>query len=187
MLQGQSSTITGTYAGQFVMEGFVRLACPLWVRNLISRSIAVVPSLCVVLLAGAEGANYLVVFSSVVLSMHLPFALIPLLKFTDSPLKMGKLKNSRHVSWLLWTLSSIVVIANASLVYINVVSPLLASSTTGLEQAGKVGIVLLCCGLYGGLGFYLMVIPVRNRVELPEGLEEIKTGPSEALDAPFLS
>ena len=186
-MQGQSSTITGTYAGQFVMEGFVRLACPLWVRNLISRSIAVVPSLVVVLLAGAEGANYLVVFSSVVLSMHLPFALIPLLRFTDSPLKMGKLKNSRQISWLLWTLSSIVVIANAALVYINVVSPMVSSSSTGLEQAWKVGIVLLCCALYGSLGFYLMVIPVKKRVELPEGLEELKTGPSEALDAPFLT
>ncbi|CAI5472337.1 unnamed protein product [Closterium sp. Yama58-4] len=86
---GQSSTVTGTYAGQYVMQGFIELRISTWLRNLITRLIAIVPALLVALLFGANGASLLIILCSIVSSFGLPFALIPLLKFTSTTLKMG--------------------------------------------------------------------------------------------------
>ncbi|CAI5500126.1 unnamed protein product [Closterium sp. Naga37s-1] len=86
---GQSSTVTGTYAGQYVMQGFIELRISTWLRNLITRLIAIVPALLVALLFGAQGASLLIILCSIVSSFGLPFALIPLLKFTSTTLKMG--------------------------------------------------------------------------------------------------
>ena len=98
LASGQSSTVTGTFAGQYVMQGFIHLSLPMWARNLVSRLVAILPALYVSRAFGAKGANDLIVFSSVVLSLHLPLALVPLLKLTDSPLKMGNCANHRHWS-----------------------------------------------------------------------------------------
>ncbi|KVH99588.1 Natural resistance-associated macrophage protein [Cynara cardunculus var. scolymus] len=82
LASGQSSTITGTYAGQFIMQGFLDLKMRKWLRNLITRCIAITPSLIVSIIGGSSGAGRLIIIASMILSFELPFALIPLLKFT---------------------------------------------------------------------------------------------------------
>ncbi|XP_052486916.1 metal transporter Nramp5 isoform X2 [Gossypium raimondii] len=94
LASGQSSTITGTYAGQFIMQGFLNLKMKKWVRNLMTRCIAITPSLIVSIIGGSQGAGRLIIIASMILSFELPFALIPLLKFSSSSTKMGPYKNS---------------------------------------------------------------------------------------------
>ncbi|XP_002284550.1 metal transporter Nramp6.1 isoform X1 [Vitis vinifera] len=101
---GQSSTITGTYAGQYIMQGFLNLKMKRWLRNLMTRCIAITPSLIVSIISGSAGAGRLIIIASMILSFELPFALIPLLKFSSSSTKMGPHKNSIYVivfSWIL--------------------------------------------------------------------------------------
>ncbi|XP_058097453.1 metal transporter Nramp6.2-like [Magnolia sinica] len=101
---GQSSTITGTYAGQYIMQGFLDLKMKKWTRNLMTRCIAITPSLVVSIISGPSGAAKLIIIASMILSFELPFALIPLLKFSSSKTKMGPHKNSIYIiviSWLL--------------------------------------------------------------------------------------
>ncbi|KAJ4840539.1 Metal transporter Nramp5 [Turnera subulata] len=104
LASGQSSTITGTYAGQYIMQGFLDLKMRKWLRNLITRCIAITPSLIVSIIGGSSGAGRLIIIASMILSFELPFALIPLLKFSSSSTKMGPHKNSVFiiaVSWIL--------------------------------------------------------------------------------------
>ncbi|KAJ0789530.1 putative NRAMP family protein [Helianthus annuus] len=100
LASGQSSTITGTYAGQFIMQGFLDLKMKKWLRNLMTRCIAITPSLIVSIIGGSAGAGRLIVIASMILSFELPFALIPLLKFSSSATKMGPHKNSMIVSYI---------------------------------------------------------------------------------------
>ncbi|MFQ6642375.1 hypothetical protein Gotur_017687 [Gossypium turneri] len=99
LASGQSSTITGTYAGQFIMQGFLNLKMKKWVRNIMTRCIAITPSLIVSIIGGSQGAGRLIIIASMILSFELPFALIPLLKFSSSSTKMGPYKNSIIVSY----------------------------------------------------------------------------------------
>ncbi|KAF8031207.1 hypothetical protein BT93_D0420 [Corymbia citriodora subsp. variegata] len=104
LASGQSSTITGTYAGQYIMQGFLELKMKRWKRNLMTRCIAITPSLIVSIISGSSGAGRLIIIASMILSFELPFALIPLLKFSSSATKMGPHKNSIYIiviSWLL--------------------------------------------------------------------------------------
>ncbi|GER49162.1 metal transporter [Striga asiatica] len=104
LASGQSSTITGTYAGQFIMQGFLDLKMRKWLRNLMTRCIAITPSLIVSVIGGSSGAGRLIIIASMILSFELPFALIPLLKFSSTSTKMGPHKNSIYiivVSWIL--------------------------------------------------------------------------------------
>nr|GEX72020.1 metal transporter Nramp5-like [Tanacetum cinerariifolium] len=104
LASGQSSTITGTYAGQFIMQGFLDLKMRKWLRNLITRCIAITPSLVVSIIGGPSGAGRLIVIASMILSFELPFALIPLLKFSSSATKMGPHKNSMIIIVFSWVL-----------------------------------------------------------------------------------
>mmetsp|Transcript_6995 Transcript_6995/g.11128 ORF Transcript_6995/g.11128 Transcript_6995/m.11128 type:complete len:570 (-) Transcript_6995:548-2257(-) len=165
LASGQSSTITGTYAGQFVMQGFVELTMPLWARNLISRLVAIVPSLMVAIIAGPKGANELIVTASIVLSLHLPLALVPLLKFTDSPLKMGNCCNSRLVSALAWLLTAIVVVANMFLVWTSAIGPLVLHPKENLVQLASWTTAII---FYVSLLGYLTFAPVVRRSSLPD-------------------
>ncbi|EKX33503.1 hypothetical protein GUITHDRAFT_90722 [Guillardia theta CCMP2712] len=160
LASGQSSTITGTYAGQFVMEGFVEMSLPLWLRNLISRGIAIVPSLCVSIIAGPRGANDLCVIASIVLALHLPLALIPLLKFTDSRESMGDHRNSRMLSGVSWMLALMVIAANSSLTWNTVIDPMLQQDGYG---SWKFVVVVIIAALYVALLAYLMWRPVQKR------------------------
>ncbi|KAM3683067.1 hypothetical protein ACJW30_12G117000 [Castanea mollissima] len=104
LASGQSSTITGTYAGQFIMQGFLDLKMKKWIRNLMTRCIAITPSLIVSIIGGSNGAARLIIIASMILSFELPFALIPLLKFSSSATKMGPHKNSIYVIVISWIL-----------------------------------------------------------------------------------
>jgi manganese transport protein len=90
---GQSSTLTGTLAGQIVMEGFLRIRIRPWLRRLITRSLAIIPAAFVIALQGERGTYQLLILSQVILSLQLPFAIVPLVQFTSSRDKMGRFAN----------------------------------------------------------------------------------------------
>ncbi|TXK80367.1 Nramp family divalent metal transporter [Paenibacillus sp. N3.4] len=110
LASGQNSTITGTLAGQIVMEGFINLRISPWLRRMITRLIAVVPAFIVTWIAGSKGTGDLLLWSQVVLSLQLPFAVIPLVLFTSDKRKMGEFANRTWVKVLSW-LSTVVILA----------------------------------------------------------------------------
>ncbi len=109
LASGQNSSITGTLAGQIVMEGFIHLKVSPWLRRLITRSLAIIPTIIVVALNGERGTEKLLILSQVILSMQLSFAVIPLVIFTGDRAKMGEFVNPRWMKVLAW--STAVVIA----------------------------------------------------------------------------
>jgi manganese transport protein len=114
---GQSSTITGTLAGQVVMEGYLNLRIAPWLRRLLTRLIAIVPAYVVILIYGEGQTGELLVFSQVVLSLQLGFAVIPLIHFTSDKEKMGIFANKPLVKVAAWTAALIIVSLNIKLVY----------------------------------------------------------------------
>jgi manganese transport protein len=114
---GQSSTLTGTLAGQIVMEGFVKIRLRPYLRRLITRSIALLPAVAVISISGDQGTYKLLILSQVVLSLQLPFAIVPLVHFTSDKLKMGSFASRVWVKVLAWITSIIVIVLNGKLVY----------------------------------------------------------------------
>ncbi|KAK7402365.1 hypothetical protein VNO78_14569 [Psophocarpus tetragonolobus] len=112
LASGQSSTITGTYAGQYVMQGFLDLRLQPWIRNMLTRCLAIVPSLIVAVIGGSAGAGKLIIIASMILSFELPFALVPLLKFTSSKTKMGAHVNSTMISAVTWIIGTLIMAIN---------------------------------------------------------------------------
>jgi manganese transport protein len=115
LASGQNSTLTGTLAGQIVMEGFLNFRMRPWLRRLITRLIAIVPAVICAALYGESGTSRLLVLSQVVLSLQLPFAVIPLVMFTSDRKKMGEFANSRWVATLAWITTAIIVVLNLKL------------------------------------------------------------------------
>ena len=115
LASGLNSTVTATLAGQIVMEGFLRLRLPYWSRRLVTRGIAVVPVIAVTALYGDSGTTKLLILSQVILSMQLPFAVIPLVQFVSDKRRMGNFVISRPVAVLSWIVASIIVILNLKL------------------------------------------------------------------------
>jgi manganese transport protein len=113
LASGQNSTITGTLAGQIVMEGFLNIRLPAWLRRLITRLIAIVPAVIVTALYGEHGAGGLLILSQVILSLQLSFAVIPLVYFTSQRRKMGAFVNSRSLASLAWLVAAVIVGLNA--------------------------------------------------------------------------
>ena len=112
LASGQSSTLTGTLAGQIVMEGFLNIRLAPWLRRLITRLIAIVPAVCVIGYFGEDKTTDLLIWSQVILSMQLSFAVIPLLIFTGNRAKMGKFVNPLWIKILAWSSASIIVALN---------------------------------------------------------------------------
>ena len=112
---GQSSTITGTLAGQVVMEGFLDLRLPLWQRRLLTRGMALIPAMATVLLLGEGATNQLLVLSQVVLSLQLPFAAVPLVWFCGQARTMGNLRSPLALQLLSWLCIGTIVTINLSL------------------------------------------------------------------------
>ncbi len=117
LLAGQNATLTGTLAGQIVMEGFLMWRIRPWLRRIITRLAAVVPALLVVIYAGDRGAGQLLVLSQVILSMQLPFAIFPLIRFVSDRRKMGELVPGRAAMALAWTTGVIIAALNVWLLY----------------------------------------------------------------------
>jgi manganese transport protein len=115
LASGLNSTVTATLAGQIVMEGFLRLRIPNWARRLLTRGIAIVPVVIVTALYGERGTGQLLIFSQIVLSMQLPFAVIPLVMFVSDRKKMGSFAISRSFAALAWTVAGIILILNVKL------------------------------------------------------------------------
>ena len=117
LASGQNSTVTGTLAGQIVMEGFLDVRLPPWLRRLVTRAIAIVPAVVVVASAGDRGATDLLVLSQVVLSLQLPFAVIPLVALTGNRRIMGGFAAPRWLMALAWAIAAVIVGLNAYLLW----------------------------------------------------------------------
>ncbi len=116
LASGLNSTVTATLSGQIVMEGFIRLRMPPWARRLITRTIAIAPALVVTVLYGESGTARLLVLSQVMLSLQLPFAMVPLVLFTANREKMGGLAAPRWLTLTAWAITVLVVGLNLKLV-----------------------------------------------------------------------
>jgi manganese transport protein len=114
---GQSSTITGTLAGQIIMEGHINLRIEPWLRRLLTRVLAIVPAVFTIIYFGEAGLGSLIILSQVVLSLQLGFAVIPLIHFTSDKKRMGKFAISLKVKVLAWICAVLIVALNAKLVY----------------------------------------------------------------------
>lgn len=115
LASGLNSTVTATLAGQIVMEGFLRLRLPSWARRLITRGIAIVPVVIVTAIYGEKGTGQLLVLSQVILSMQLPFAVIPLVRFVSDRRKMGVFTINRWIAALAWLVAAVIVVLNVKL------------------------------------------------------------------------
>ena len=113
LASGQNSTITGTLAGQIVMEGFLNIRLPAWLRRFITRLIAIIPAVIVTVLYGEKGAGSLLILSQVILSLQLSFAVIPLVYFTGQRSKMGAFVNRPALAALSWAVAITIVALNA--------------------------------------------------------------------------
>lgn len=113
---GQSSTLCGTLAGQYVMEGFLDLRAPPLIRRLVTRLVAIVPALIVIAIMGDTGTYQLLIMCQVVLSLQLPFAIVPMIRFTNSRRRMGVFANSKLIGGLAWSAAAIAVCLNIAYV-----------------------------------------------------------------------
>ena len=115
LASGINSTVTATLAGQIVMEGFLRLRIAPWARRLLTRGIAIVPVVIVTAIYGEQGTARLLVLSQVVLSMQLPFAVVPLVMFVGDKARMGRLVAPRWLLTLAWVIAAVIVVLNVKL------------------------------------------------------------------------
>lgn len=158
---GQSSTVTGTLAGQIVMEGYLNLRIQPWVRRIITRLIAIVPAVIVILIYGEGVTGKLLILSQVILSLQLGFAIIPLIHFVSDKTKMKGFHISRVTQIAAWIIASIIVTLNAKLVYDEI--------TSWLESSNHpiflwLTVVPLAFGFLGLL-LYIVVKPFIARIK----------------------
>jgi manganese transport protein len=118
LASGQNSTLTGTLAGQIVMEGFLQIRLKPWIRRLVTRLIAILPAVLVIGIAGEGKLTALLILSQVVLSFQLPFAVIPLVRFTSDRAKMGEFANSRATAVIAWGVTAAILFFNAELLWL---------------------------------------------------------------------
>jgi manganese transport protein len=116
LASGQSSTLTGTLAGQIVMEGFLEIRLPRWMIRVITRGLAIIPAVIVAVLYGDRGTGELLVLSQVILALQLGFAVVPLVTFTSDKTKMGKFVNPLWLTALAWGITAIIISLNVYLV-----------------------------------------------------------------------
>ena len=143
---GQSSTITGTMAGQIVMEGYLRLRISPVLRRLLTRLVAVVPAVLVILIMGDRGVGKLLIFSQVLLSMQLAFAIIPLIYFVSDKSRMGAFTIKWPSKVIGWLIAAIVATLNLKLVYESIVDFTKTSNNSFLELliiVGGIGLLIL--------------------------------------------
>ncbi len=146
---GQSSTLTGTLAGQIVMEGYLKLKMAPWLRRLATRLLALVPAVAVIAVVGDESTQQLLVLSQVILSLQLSFAVIPLIHFTSSRKNMGEFASPPWVQALAWTTAVVIVGLNGKLVIEQVGDWTAALSASGLTLGPLPASWLLGGLLYG--------------------------------------
>lgn len=155
---GQSSTLTGTLAGQIVMEGFLHFKMRPFLRRLITRMVAIIPAVWVLATVGEGGTYQLLILSQVVLSLQLPFAILPLIHFTGNRNLMGDLTNKIWVRILAWIVATIIIALNIKLVF-DKASEALALSPSLLLRLG----VIVGATFLGGLLLYIALKPFLDR------------------------
>ncbi|GAA6614734.1 Nramp family divalent metal transporter [Scytonema sp. NUACC26] len=126
LASGQSSTLTATLAGQIVMEGFLRFRLPPWLRRLATRLLAIIPALIAIVFFGEQSTGRLLVFSQVVLSLQLSFAVVPLVMFTSDRQLMGEFVNPKWLKVVAWAIAAIIIALNAWLILQTVIGWLFA-------------------------------------------------------------
>lgn len=117
LASGQNSTLTGTMAGQIVMEGFLEIRLRPWMRRLLTRLVAIVPAVIVASIYGEQGIGQLLILSQVILSLQLSFAVVPLVQFTSEKVKMGRFVNSTKLKIAAWSISAIIISLNLYLLF----------------------------------------------------------------------
>lgn len=157
---GQSSTITGTLAGQIVMEGYLQLRIAPWVRRLMTRLIAVIPAVIVILVNGEENIDSLLVLSQVILSLQLGFAVIPLIHFTSDKRSMGKFAIKPFIIILASAIAAVLVYLNIRMV-VQQATEYFATSDSMFWKA----IIIIAGSLFVGLLLIAIIYPLRKRKE----------------------
>ena len=117
LASGQNSTITGTLAGQIVMEGFLNIRLPAWVRRMLTRLVAIVPAVFVTAWYGESGTAQLLTFSQVILSLQLPFAIVPLIQFTSDRKLMAELVAPRWLTVTAYLIAALIISLNIKLIF----------------------------------------------------------------------
>ena len=159
---GQSSTITGTLAGQIVMEGYLSLRMNPWLRRLLTRLLAIIPAVAVILIYGDKELDKLLILSQVILSLQLGFAIIPLIHFVSDKKKMGTFVIKRWTQILSWIVASILVYLNLKMLTEQAVD----FFTTSDSLVGKILIILFGLG-FSGLLVYVVIFPWIKRLAKP--------------------
>lgn len=117
LISGQNSTLTGTLTGQIILEGFIDIKIPAWIRRLLGRTLTIIPALASIIIFGECCLSQLMIFSQIILSLQLPFAIFPLIQFTNNPLIMGSHVNSRIVKTSAYLIAITIVLINILLLY----------------------------------------------------------------------
>lgn len=160
---GQSSTITGTLAGQIVMEGYLRLRINPWLRRLLTRLLAILPAVIVIVLYGDQKVDALLILSQVVLSLQLGFAIIPLIHFVSDKVKMRSFHIKPLVQLLSWIVTAILVVLNLKMIFGEVIGFLQAPHAVYLKV-----LIVAAAILYTALLLVVIVYPLlRRRENLP--------------------
>jgi manganese transport protein len=155
---GQSSTLTGTLAGQIVMEGYLNLRIRPWIRRIITRLLAIIPAVITISLLGEQSVGKLLILSQVILSLQLGFAVIPLIHFVSDKVKMGQFAIGKGTRIFAWLIAAVIVSLNVKLV-INVLSSWLSVS------AHKTLLFVTIVPLAAGLGILLLFITIRPAIK----------------------
>ncbi|HTX37874.1 MAG TPA: divalent metal cation transporter, partial [Bryobacteraceae bacterium] len=163
LCSGQSSTLTGTLAGQVVMEGFLNIRMRPWLRRLITRALAVIPAALTIYISGDQATYQLIILSQVILSMQLPFAIIPLVHFTNDSRRMGPFANPAWVKVLAWTTAAVIVWLNAWLA-----GPIISG---WLEAAGRWRVLVWLVTVPAALLILLLLLWVTLEPFLLRGLQ----------------
>jgi len=161
LCSGQASTVTGTLAGQIVMEGFLHLRVRPWLRRMLSRGLAIIPAVAFILVRGERSVDQLLVFSQVALSLQLSFAVVPLVSFTSDRRRMGEFTSRPWVSALAWTVAAAIAILNGNLVAQELGPWLTATLARAPLLALPVVAIIVALGL---LLAYLALAPLLERV-----------------------
>lgn len=167
---GQSSTITGTLAGQIVMEGYLNLRIAPWIRRIITRIIAIVPAVLIIHINGEEATGSLLIFSQVILSLQLGFAIIPLIHFVSDKAKMGEFTIPMYIRLLAWLCACVIVGLNVKLVVDEISGWMTADPHNPWIQFLVLPLALLC----GFLLLYIAIMPFfkkskTHEVHIPHG------------------
>ena len=177
---GQSSTITGTLAGQIVMEGYLRLRINPWIRRLITRLLAIIPACIVIYLFGEDEVDSLLVLSQVILSLQLGFAIIPLIHFVSEKRTMGAFTIKPLVQVLAWLIASILVYLNGRMV-VNEISEFFTQTDNLLWKS----LVILGALIFVSLLIYISFSPLfKKKKPVPPITVHAETGALKSLELP---